>query len=176
MYVQNDYAERKGKKRLDAIFTLQPDGRYRAKDALYESGEMVRILEHLIENRGLVSRFVEENRSKLTEKEIETYRSWEHFVASEFIVMQTHDDSQIFAWDPRKHRVYLVYGLYDPMATLIPRLPFSLGMMLFPYKGRMVFNGFFIGQNIEYGNNIVRQMVEDYSKDIADHGIVLDSI
>jgi len=62
----------------------------------------------------------------------------------------------------------------DSIASIIPSYPFLGDMILLPFKGRIIFDGLLTGQNVEYGNSIVRMMVEDYQNDIQSNGIILE--
>jgi len=174
VFVQNDYAKLQGKEPLKSIFDLQHDNTYLAKMSLMKDNEIMRIIEHLINNRELIDKFIALNKDKLSKEDLETYNSWKKFIHSNFIVMQTHNDSEIFVWDTKKQKVYLVYGLYDPPASIIPKLPFYFNTILLPFKGRIIYNGLLIGKSIEYGNNILREMVQDYQECIDNNGIIFE--
>ena len=174
VFVQNDHADKNSKEQLHNIFTLQFDGTYAGSNYLLESGEMVDIVKHLNENRDLIGRFIEAKRDELGDEELKIYKEWENFIDAECLIMQTHNDSEVFAWDMKADKVYLVYGLYDPLASLLPRLPFYADMVLLPFKGRIVFNGLLWGKDIEYGKNILRSLIENYKEDIENNGIILE--
>ena len=174
VFVQNDYADKNGKEKLTELFTLKFDGTYAGRDYLIENGEMVNIVEHLNSNRDLITRFIEAKQDELDDKELEVYKEWENFISAECMILQTHNDSEVLAWDMAANKVYLVYGLYDPLASLLPRLPFYADMVLLPFKGRIVFNGLLMGKDIEYGKNILRTLIELYKKDIKENGIVME--
>ena len=173
VFVQNDYAIKHKKKQLSRIFIVQYDGTY-ATDSSIDFAEIAEFIKHLNSHKDLVVQFVERYQSELAEEELKIYREWVHFVSAECMIMQSHNDAQVFAWEMKKHKVYLVYGLYDPLSSLVPKYPFFADMTLFPYKGRVVFSGLLLGQNIDFGNNILRAFVADYEKDIQENGIVLE--
>ena len=174
VFVQNDYAIKNDKRSLTSLFEVQYDGTYATNYDLMESGEIVKIIEHLADNKNLVSLFIENKRSKLTDEELKVYRDWSNFLDGEYKIMQTHNNSQVFAWDMEAHKIYLVYGLYDPLASIIPKFPFLTNMILFPFKGRIVFDGLLLGQDVDCGNNLLRMMIVDYNRDIQTNGISLE--
>ena len=174
VFAQNDYAIKNDKKCLNSIFELQYDGTYAANYGLIESGEIMKIIQHLGDNRELVSLFIDKHKSELTDEELKIYKDWTHFLHMRCMIMQTHNNSQVFVWDTKAHKVYLVYGLYDPLASLVPQYPLLARMNLFPFKGRIVFDGLLLGDPIDYGNNILRMMVGEYTEDIQSNGIILE--
>ena len=174
VFVQNDYAIKNDKKCLNNVFEVQYNGTYAANYDLMESGEIVKIIQHLSNNRDFVSLFMNKHKSELTNEELKTYKAWSHFLHVECLIMQTHNNAQVFAWDTKAHKIYLVYGLYDPLASIIPKFPFLGDMILFPFKGRIIFDGLLMGQDVDYGNNTLRMMVDEYTEDIQSNGIILE--
>jgi len=176
IFVQNDYAVKNDKQCLNNIFEVQYDGTYTANYSLIESGEIVKIIQHLGDNRELVSLFIDKYKLELTKEELTIYKDWTHFLHMQCMIMQTHNNSQVFVWDTKAHKVYLVYGLYDSLASLIPKYPLLVNMNLFPFKGRIVFDGLLLGNPVDYGNNVLRMMVAEYTEDIQSNGIILKII
>ena len=174
VFVQNDYAIKNDKKCLNSIFEVQYDGTYATNYCLMESGEIIEILQYLGNNRNLISLFIDKYKSEFTDEEFKTYKDWSHFLDIECTIMQVHNNSQVLAWDMKTNKIYLVYGLYDSLASIIPKFPFLANMILFPFKGRIVFDGLLLGQDIDYGNNLLRMMIVDYNKDIQSNGIILE--
>ena len=174
VFVQNDYAIKNDKKCLNSIFEMQYNGTYAANYSLMESGEIVKIIQHLGDNRELVSLFIDKHQSELTDEELKIYKDWTQFLHIQCMIMQTHNNSQVFVWDTKAHKVYLVYGLYDPLASLVPQYPLLARMNLFPFKGRIVFDGLLIGDPVDYGNNVLRMMVGEYMEVIQSNGIILE--
>jgi len=174
VFVQNNYAYKNDKQCLKNIFEVQYNGTFAANYNLMKSGEIVDIIKHLSDNKNLVREFIETNKTQLNNEELKVFESWSNFLHTNFIIMQHHNNSEVFAWDNKEHKVYLVYGLYDPLASIIPRYPFLADIILLPFKGRIVFNGLLLGQDIEYGNNILRMFIDEYQDDIDTNGIILE--
>jgi len=174
VFVQNDYAIKNNKKCLNNVFEIQYDETYAANYGLIESKEIIKIIQHLGNHRELVSLFIDKHKSELTDEELEIYKDWTHFLHIRCMIMQTHNNSQIFVWDTKAHKIYLVYGLYDSLASVVPHYPLLANMNLFPFKGRIVFDGLLLGEPVDYGNNILRMMVGEYTEDIQTNGIILE--
>ncbi len=172
-FVQNDYAKKHDKQSMKNVFTPQHDGSFACADSLMQSGEILKIRDHLVENRELIERFLQKEFFALSKEEQEIFHSWKDFVYLQGIVMQAHQGSEVFVWDTKKSCVYLVYGLYDTLASIIPSYPFYGNILLFPFKGRIIFDGLLTGSDIEYGNNILRSMVSEYQECIDKNGITL---
>ena len=172
VFVQNDYAEKNSKEKLSYLFLRGYDGSYAGREELLENGEMVNTIRHLKNNKELVMQFIDKYRDTLSDEELQTYTDWSNFIASDCIIMQTHNDDQVLAWDFRSKKIYFVYGLFDPLASIVPKIPFYNEMVLFPFKERLVFNGLLLGHDIEYGNNFLRGIVQAYTKDIEKNGII----
>jgi len=172
-FVQNDYAKKNNKKAMKNIFEVQYDGSYACNENLMTSGDILNIRKHLIANRSIIEHLIEKEKFLLSEEEKNIFESWKSFIEVECIIMQSHNNSEVLAWDIKNHHVYLVYGLYDPLSSLIPSYPFHGNILLFPFMDRIIFDGLLTGNSVEFGNNIIRSFIDGYQKDIACDGITL---
>ncbi len=171
-FVQNDYALKNNKKIYESVFMYDKDKKFHCAEELMISSEIINIREHLANNKDLIQKFLE--KTDLTIEEKELFNSWKNFVYIEQgIVLQSHNNSQILVWDVSNQKVYLVYGLYDKLASLIPHRPFIGSFLLLPFKDRIVFDGLIVGENIELGNNIINNIKQEYQEIIDKNGIIM---
>ena len=91
----------------------------------------------------------------------------------QFIIMERVNNSEVLAWNAKNKKIYLVYGLYDPIAIIVQQLPCIASLILLEYEERIVFDGLMGVSNIEIGNNMLFDMIEEYKTIRDKNGVVL---
>lgn len=112
-----------------------------------------------------INEFVDENPFGFDREELEIIRSWKNFVKEDFFIIVDHTkDGTIFLKSDREPKAYAVWSLYDDLADKIPYIPFALGTVLLPFKGKIAYSGILNMINMTFGDNIASGFREDYQK------------
>ncbi len=172
-YVQHDYAAIHNKTPLDAVFQTLHDGSHFCSDELMQTREILDVREHLMHHPELIDRLLTEQGHTLSKEDQETLKGFKKMVFGEMFAMQPHQNKSIIVWNHSDDRAYLVYGLYDDLAALIGSYPKHVELLLLPFKGRIVFDGLMLSSGIEFGNNMLEGLVEEYQVCVQKHGVTL---
>ena len=127
----------------------------------------------LVEHKDLIDAFADENPFGFDEGELEIIRSWKHLVAGTFYAFRQLQKYMVFLSSTDPVVAYGVLALFDPFEALIGTdLPKMVRTTLFPFKGRIVYDGLFTAYNITFGPGIRRSLTESYNQAKAREGIV----
>ena len=121
-----------------------------------------------------IMKFCDENPYKLDEEELSHLRKWiKSYIGSVYIVKHLADYSVFQAELDQKTQLYGVKGLTQDIDDVIPssHLPYRAEVVLIPFMGSIVYDGFIHGYNIYFGSGIKGNLREDYNFSKAMNGI-----
>jgi hypothetical protein len=121
----------------------------------------------------LIDAFIAANPAMLSEEELEVVSSWRHLVAGRFIALRQLKKYMVLLACDERSTAYGVMGLVDPIERVIPNpLPAMVEMVLLPFRGRIIYDGFVSAFNISFGPGSQRGFEESYRTAQATRGIV----
>ena len=127
----------------------------------------------LIDHQELIDAFADENPYHFDEAELEIVRSWKHLVFGTFYAFRQLKTHMIFLSTTEPVVAYGVLALFDPFEDMIGTdLPRMVKTTLLPFKGRIVYDGLMMGQNIHFGGGIRRSLAEGYNEAKEREGII----
>jgi len=120
-----------------------------------------------------IDEFVDENPSGFSKEELEIIRSWKNFIKDEyFIIVENNNNRTVLLKPAKEPKAYSVWSLYDDLADVIPYMPFALGTVLLPFKGKITYCGIVNMINMTFGGGISRGFKADYQKAKSKFGII----
>ncbi|MEL7227988.1 MAG: hypothetical protein AAGL17_24970, partial [Cyanobacteria bacterium J06576_12] len=140
-----------------------------------EVEEKIQVRDHLFAHFELMDQFVEDNPNDLDEESLSIILGWKNFVRGDFFVERFLKKHSIFIGDA--DNVYAVLGLTDAPADFIDKrnLPLRIETILLPFKGKIVYDGFFRFYNMSFGGGIRAELKQVYL--IAkDNGAILQTL
>lgn len=121
----------------------------------------------------LIDAFVAENPFGLDESELEIVGAWKHFVAGEFYVLRHLKNYTVFLSSTSPAVAYGVVALFEPLDDLIGLpLPALVETTLFPFKGRIVYDGLLNAFNVLFGPGVRGDLDWAYKEAKLRQGIV----
>jgi hypothetical protein len=137
---------------LDACVAASPD-------------EMVKVRNALYENAHLFDAFVTENPDRLSVEDLSIVRGWKSFLPGDFLIERYLKKAAIFIGTNKTSGVYAVVGLADSLEEMLygRRPPIMITkVVLLPFKGHIVYDGFFSLHNVFFGAGIRNDLKESY--------------
>ncbi|OEU49771.1 MAG: hypothetical protein BA861_08485 [Desulfobacterales bacterium S3730MH5] len=109
----------------------------------------------------LIASFVQENPENFSEEKLSIVSDWKNFIEGGFHIERFLKRYAVFIKDAD---VYGVMGLYQGFDELVDRsqLPLYVQTVLLPFKGKIVYDGFFQVYNVHFGGGIKRGLRESY--------------
>lgn len=127
-----------------------------------QSGEISDIRDYFATHPKIIDEYLKTEQESLNTLELKTITNFKHILYDQFIIMERINNSEVLAWNTNNKKIYLVYGLYDPIAKIVPELPCIASLILLEYEERIVFDGLMGVNRITIGNNMLLDMVEEY--------------
>ena len=111
------------------------------KDSSMDNKIMVR--DYLFGHPELIDQFIQTNPEKLEADALSIIATWKNFIRGDFFIERLLKKYSVFIDD--KENVYAVLGLTDGLDTSIDKrdLPLRVQTILLPFKGKIVYDGFF---------------------------------
>jgi hypothetical protein len=116
----------------------------------------------LLKHPELLREFVRDNPAGLSQEELELVAKWEHFVHGDFIIERELKSYTVFLNTDSLPKAYGVLGLTEEIATFIPMFPAYVNAVLLPWKGRIVWDGLMMIENLYFGGNMQKDFAESY--------------
>lgn len=120
--------------------------------------------------------FCDKNPYDLREKDLSVIHQWKSRVEIVgFLVKHLRDYSVVMAPPlPKKDdRLYGVKGISNSLEVFVPSnyLPYQAQLILLPFLGHIIYDGFLNGYNIHFGSNMRSEINSEYNQIKALHGI-----
>lgn len=172
-FVYSKYAKAKKRPKKDAIFNIMENGTYFCDFELMNSGEISDIRDYFAKNSKIIDEYLSNEQASLTQIEFQTIKSFKNILYDQFIIMEKINNSEVLAWNLKNKKIYLVYGLYDPIAEIIPSFPCIASLILLGYQDRIIYDGLMGINSVEIGDNMLSNLIEEY-KNLRDaNGVIL---
>ena len=126
---------------------------------------MVKVRNALYENAHLFDAFVTENPARLPADELNIVRGWKNFVSGDFFIERYLKKANIFIGTNKTSGVYAVLGLADSLEEMLygRRPPIMITkVVLLPFKGHIIYDGFFGLHNVFFGAGVRNELKESY--------------
>lgn len=172
-FVYGKYAKANKRPKKDAIFNIMENGTYFCDFELMNSGEISDVRDYFAKNPKIIDEYLSNEQDSLTQIELQIIKNFKNLLYDQFIIMESINNSEVLAWSVKNKKIYLVYGLYDPIAEIIPSFPCIASLILLGYEDRIVYDGLMGVNNVEIGNNMLSNLIDEY-KNLRDvNGVVL---
>ncbi len=105
----------------------------------------------------LIDSFVQENPQNFSKEKLSIVSNWKNYIEGDFHIERVLKRYTVFI---KGADVYGVLGLYQGFDELVHRsqLPLYVQTVLLPFKGKIVYDGFFQAYNIYFGGGIKRAL------------------
>ena len=123
---------------------------------------------------GLVREYVSKNPDGHSGEDLATIAAWQaHGFADRFIVHQ-HRRGCLFSHSSGNdtQQLYLVHGLTQPIAELVPFFPCCVESRLLPFRGHIVTDGIIAPVMVHFGKSMTRSFAEEVNRTIATRGLI----
>lgn len=167
------YAQSNKRPKRDSIFQVMENGTYFYNLDLMQSGEISDIRDYFATRPKIIDTYLAKEQDSLNGLELKTIKNFKNMLYDQFIIMERINNSEVLAWNIQNKKIYLVYGLYDPIAEVVQELPCIASLILLEYEERIVFDGLMGVNRVEIGNNMLLDMIEEYRKLRDANGVVL---
>lgn len=129
--------------------------------------ELSEIDKYLWEHRGIIDDFIKENIYNFNEEELEIINGFKNAVVGSFIIVKFDREYTEFL-DDQNGILYMVKGVRADFDELIDDsdLPELVTTTLLPFKGQIIFNGFFSSMPLSMGNTLLKIVDDNYDKTI----------
>lgn len=133
--------------------------------------EKLPVRDALYENIGLIDNYIKEYAKSLSEEDIEILQGFKHFKKEQFYVMKLTKKEALFMG---KDYVYSVLALSDPFSFFwhTSDLPTMVDAVLLPFKGKIIFDGIFLGYSISFGKGLRSSLNNDFNLAKSRYGVI----
>lgn len=123
--------------------------------------QVVTVRDALWEHPDLIDAYRQSNPDNLTEEELSIIGKWKGFLPGQYYIFRYLKEHAIFIG---KKQIYGVKALTQSFSDVYGEqpLPILVDAVLLPYKGQIVYDGFFHTYNIVFGSGIRGDIKEQY--------------
>ncbi len=127
--------------------------------------------EALYQHPDVISSYVADNPDQFNEEELAIIREWRFFIYDDFILLRQLKTHAIFL---DRHEPPLAYGVLSLGATFedLVALPAMLNTVLLPFKGRIIYDGFFGYSPVTFSRSIRDSFNDAYQRAKSMHGLI----
>ena len=137
--------------------------------------EKIIVRDYLFDHPELIDKFIQDNPDNLEAEKLSIIATWKNFIRGDFFIERLLKKYSIFIDD--KESVYAVLGLMEGLDAFMDKrdLPVRVQTILLPFKGKIVYDGFFRWYNIFFGGGIKSSLKQTYL--IAkDNNAIIDTL
>ncbi|MGD1950820.1 MAG: hypothetical protein ACFB14_14400 [Leptolyngbyaceae cyanobacterium] len=137
--------------------------------------EKIIVRDYLFDHPELIDQFIQDNPDNLETEKLSIIATWKNFVQGDFFIERLLKKYSIFIDD--KENTYAVLGLMEGLDAFMDKrdLPVRVQTILLPFKGKIVYDGFFRWYNIFFGSGIKSSLKQAYL--IAkDNNAIIDTL
>lgn len=134
----------------------------------------VEIRDNLWDRLDLIDSFLGEDPFDLSSEKLKIVRSWkENFIRDRFLLIRHLKDYSVFLDSEDPPHAYGVLGLTDDFEAMLgTNLPVALQTVLLPFKGRIVYDGFFRPYLVRFGGEMQKDFNRLYQEAKSRLGII----
>lgn len=128
--------------------------------------------EALYDNIHLIDQYIVDYSDTLTEEEISIIKEFKNFRRGKFYVTKLTKNHALFM---DNEYVFGVLALGDSFDSFWSKkdLPTLIEAVLLPYKGKIIYDGIFLGSSINFGRGISSSLKNESEKKIGQFGVIL---
>lgn len=120
------------------------NGTYFCDLDLMQSGEISDLRDYFATHPKIIDEYLAKEQNSLSALEFKTIKNFKNILYDQFIIMERINNSEVLVWNIKNKKIYLVYGLYDPIAKVVQELPCIASLILLEYEERIVFDGLMV--------------------------------
>ncbi|MEM9266666.1 MAG: hypothetical protein AAGA46_14190 [Cyanobacteria bacterium P01_F01_bin.13] len=133
------------------------------------------VRDYLFDHPELIDQFIQDNPNNLDAENLSIIATWKNFIHGDFFIERLLKKYSIFIDD--KENVYAVLGLMEGLDAFMDKrnLPVRVKTILLPFKGKIVYDGFFRWYRMFFGGGIKSSLKQTYL--IAkDNNAIIDTL
>ncbi len=134
-----------------------------------DNSERILIRDGILEHPELTDQYIAENPDGFGQEDLETIRGWKNFKKGTFYIERHLKKHTIVIGSGnggKQDQVYGIWSLSDALADMIPKqyLPTMARMVLLPFQGKIIYDGFLQGYNVHLGGGIRKELKAEYMR------------
>lgn len=158
--------------RIARVIPEDTDFRQFSKLDIQVKGECRKVL---WENEYLIDEYIAYTGDDLTEAEIKILEGFKRKVSGDFVILKCLTNYAVFL-NIESNGFYAVKALSDPFTHILPRFPAIVSeVVLLPFMGKIIYDGFFYPTEIYYGTNLKDAINAEY-KEAKKNRAILEQI
>ncbi|NEQ53682.1 MAG: hypothetical protein F6K11_26710 [Leptolyngbya sp. SIO3F4] len=133
------------------------------------------VRDYIFEHPELIDQFIQDNPENLETDKLNIIATWKNFIRGDFFIERLLKKYSIFIDD--KENVYAILGLMEGLDVFMDKrdLPVRVQTILLPFKGKIVYDGFFRWYRMFFGSGIKSSLKQTYL--IAkDNNAIIDTL
>lgn len=103
------------------------------------------------------------NSSEIPKKQLSILEDFRKGIQGQFVLLKCLSEHAVFK-SVDNGKFYAVKALSDSFEELIPEYPAIFELNIFPFKGKIIYDGFIKGGQIKIGTNIKKSLIEEYKQ------------
>ncbi len=111
----------------------------------------------------LLDDYLAENEGKLTDEQVEILSGFKEKIAGTFVIYKCYTNHAIFI-ETKTNKFYAVKALRDRFDDFFDTFPTLVDAVILPFKGKIIYDGFFKAIGMGFGAGIRASMNDDYRK------------
>lgn len=134
--------------------------------------EGIRPIREKMYKKGNIDTFCQQNPFCLKEQELGIALTWKNHLSIQAYMMRHLKDYTVF-FTEEENNLYGIKSITTDLADLYPSssLPSLVDMIILPFKGHLVYDGFLLGYGVSFGSGIREELNSEFNIAKALHGI-----
>ena len=130
--------------------------------------DILKIRDKLWEDSSVIDEYIKT--TDLNDEDLTITSSWKKFIKGRFVIVKHLVNFSVLL--DEKNILYGVTGITDSIAEKMPDIPFVIGTVLLPFKGKIIYDSIITFPNITFGRNYRTSFRETYKKIKREKGIM----
>ena len=133
------------------------------------------VRDYIFDHPELIDQFIQNNPENLEAEKLSIIATWKNFIRGDFFIERLLKKYSVFIDD--KENVYAVLGLMDGLDAFMDKrdLPLRVQTILLPFKGKIVYDGFFRWYRMFFGGGIKSSLKQTYLV-AKDNNAIIDTL
>ena len=134
---------------------------------------LMEIRDNLLKNPQIFDEFINKNPDSLSQEDLHIASTWKDYVYGNFFILKNFKKYTILLSEDEPCIAYGVMSLRDEIVDMIyGNFPTLVNAVILPFKGQIIYDGFFNMYNIHFGKNIRTRLNNAYKECKIHFGIV----
>ncbi len=127
----------------------------------------------IYDNLHLIDEYIRDHSKVLSNEDIDIVNGFKEFRQGKYVITKYAREHALFM---DKEYVFGVLALRDSFESFWSKkeLPIYVETVLLPYKGKIIYDGFFINPSVQLGRNVSNNLMNEADIKIRNFGIVLN--